>query len=175
VAPKDEVSTARLLLRPLPAAAAGALPSDRATATSLIGAQLSDDWPLPDLVDALPLFAARRANEPFGAWVVIDPGSHQVIGDIGFMGPPDANGEVEIGYSLVPAARGRGLAAEAAAALSGWALRQPGVTAVTATCEPDNVASIRTLERSGFSRDGTRESLLRWRLDAPRAPGRPPE
>jgi ribosomal-protein-alanine N-acetyltransferase len=172
VPPKDEVSTGRLLLRPLPAAAAGALPGDRAAATSLIGAELSDDWPLPDLVDALPLFAARRTNQGFGAWVVIDPGSGRVIGDIGFMGPPDGNGEVEIGYSLVPAARGRGLAAEAAAALSGWALRQPGVAAVTASCEPDNIASIRTLERSGFSRDGTRETLLRWRLATPAAAGR---
>ncbi len=72
------------------------------------------------------------------------------VGGAGFKGAPDADGSVEIGYATLPAHRRRGYAAEYTAALSRWALAQPGVKRVRAQTEPDNTASQRTLARCGF-------------------------
>lgn len=165
------VETARLELRPLPAAAAAALPLDREQAAQLLGVRLPPDWPLPELVDLLPGQAALEPrDQPFGIWVLVERETGTLIGDAGFLGPPDTAGLVEIGYSVVPAARSRGLATEAAGALVTWVLGEPGVCGVVARCERDNVPSVRTLERLGFTRTREQDGELHWRLD--RTPSR---
>ena len=50
------------------------------------------------------------------AWFVLEDGV--VVGDAGTHGPPNENGDVEIGYGLVEAARGRGLSFEFVPALA---------------------------------------------------------
>jgi ribosomal-protein-alanine N-acetyltransferase len=160
------LETARLELRPLPAEAAAALQLDRADAAQLLGAMLPPDWPQQDLVDLLPGQAALgRRDEQFGIWVLVERESGKVIGDAGFLGRPDADGLVEIGYSVVPAARRRGFATEAADALVTWALGQPGVRAVLAVSDHDNRPSVRTLERLGFTRTSEHKGKVHWRLD----------
>ena len=156
--------TQQLELRPLPADAAAALPSDRERASHLLdGVALAADWPLPDLLDVLPIQAAAPPGaECFGVWVVVEHESATVVGDVGFLGAPDDSGALEIGFSVVPDRRRRGYAAEAATALVGWALAQPEVRAVVASCESDNVASIRTLARSGFRRTDEADGRIRW-------------
>ena len=150
----------------MPAEVAAALQLDREDAAQLLGAMLPPDWPQQDLVDLLPGQAALGLlDEPFGIWVLVERETGKVIGDAGFLGGPDADGLVEIGYSVVPAARRRGMATEAAGALVTWALRQPGVRGVVATCDRDNVPSVRTLERLGFTRTGERDGAAHWRLD----------
>jgi RimJ/RimL family protein N-acetyltransferase len=61
-----------------------------------------------------------------------------VIGDVGFVGPPGEDGVVEIGFSVIPSYRGRGIATEAVRALSRWGLSQPTVLSILARCEPGN-------------------------------------
>ena len=97
---------------------------------------------------------------------MIERESATVVGDIGFLGAPRADGSIEIGYSVIPDRRGRGYATEAARALVDWALRQPGVTTVVAGCDNSNVPSIRTLERLGFVRTGEAKGQIRWRNTA---------
>jgi ribosomal-protein-alanine N-acetyltransferase len=161
-----KLDTARLELRPLPAKVATALQVDREEAARLLGATLSPDWPQPDLVDLLPGQAALGLrDEQFGIWVLVERETSNVIGDAGFLGGPDADGLVEIGYSVIPAARRRGFATEAAGALANWALRRPDVRAVLAACDQDNTPSVRTLERLGFTRTGERDGKVHWRLD----------
>ena len=75
--------------------------------------------------------------------------SDTVMGDLCFKGPPE-KGEVEIGYGISEEYSGRGYATEAVAALTAWALCQPGVSAVTAETAPDNAASQRVLKKAGF-------------------------
>ena len=97
------LTTVRLELRPLPAKAAAALPQDREYVSHFLGVALSPDWPLRDLLDVLPIQAsAPPIGERFGVWVVIERESATVVGDIGFFGPPDAAGVLEVGYSIVP-------------------------------------------------------------------------
>jgi RimJ/RimL family protein N-acetyltransferase len=60
------------------------------------------------------------------------------------------------------AARRRGYASEAAAALVTWALEQPGVETIVAACDADNATSILTLDRIGFRRTGGAEGRILW-------------
>lgn len=159
-----EVRTDRLELRPLPVRAAAALPEDREEAGRVLGAPLLPDWPDPNLLGILPRHVgAPEGIERFGIWVMIELDGGHVVGDIGFHGPPDDTGTVEIGYSVAPSRRGRGYAAEAAVALVGWARSQPRVQEVVAGCDPANEPSVRTLERAGFERTGEANGELRWR------------
>jgi [ribosomal protein S5]-alanine N-acetyltransferase len=159
-----ELVTPRLTLRTLPAAAAAALPHDRQRASRILGATMPASWPQRDLLDVLPMQAAAEPkDERFGVWVMIEQETNTVVGDVGFVGPPDENGAVEVGYSVVPERRGRGYATEAARAIVTWALDVPTVSVVVAVCDADNVPSIRTLERIGFVRAGEADGRIRWR------------
>jgi len=160
----SSISTARLVLRPIPPSAAAALPADRRAATKLIGATLAPAWPLPDLLDILPLQAtASPWQRRYGIWAIVERSTNTVIGDVGFHGPPDETGATEIGYSVIPDRRGRGYATEAATALVEWAVRQPRITVILARCEAANAASIRTLERIGFGRVAEADGIIAWR------------
>lgn len=164
----ERLTTPQLELRPLPAEVAACLPGDRPEAERRLGLTLPPSWPQADLLDVLPLQAsASEAEECYGIWVMVDTATATIVGDIGFMGPPGDDGAVEIGYSVVPERRRLGYASEAASALVEWAFRH-GVRAVVAgVVDPDNTASIRVLERTGFHRTPALESQLRWRLDNP--------
>src|SRR6478736_3809887 len=91
-----------------------------------------------------------ESDERFIVWgtrlafpVTVDVGadSGPVVAEVGFHGPPDSEGWVEIGYRVVAEYRRRGLAEEATAALLAWAVAH-GVTGVRASVSPDNAASI---------------------------------
>jgi [ribosomal protein S5]-alanine N-acetyltransferase len=158
------LATERLDLTPLPTEAAAVLLNDRGEASRHVGARLHDEWPGPDLLGVLPRqAAASEAMERFGIWVLIEHDSGSVVGDIGFHGPPDATGTIEVGYAVVPSRRRRGYATEAASALVEWALSQPSVHIIVAGCDPKNVPSICTLERVGFVRTGEANGEIRWR------------
>lgn len=159
------LSTGRLELRPLPAAAVDALRNDREHAAQEIGIQLAPDWPQPALLKILDRHAALAPKEVvWGIWMIIDRGDDTVIGEIGFHGPPSDAGAVEVGYSIVPGRRRRGYATEAAKALVGWARQERQVKSIVAGCDPDNRASVRTLERAGFRQTGSSGGELRWTL-----------
>ncbi len=77
-----------------------------------------------------------------------------VIGNIGFKGPPDDDGVVEIAYAIVPAFEGRGYATEAAQAGTAFAFADRRVRLVRAHTLPTPNASTRVLEKCGFARTG---------------------
>jgi [ribosomal protein S5]-alanine N-acetyltransferase len=163
------LETEHLELTPLPVRAAAGLPRDRAGVAAALAAELSDEWPNPDLYGVLQRHAALTAElEHFGVWVMIERSTVTVVGDIGFHAPP-ADGVIEIGYSVVPSRRRRGYATEAARALVAWAAAQPDVRELVAGCDPANRASVATLERAGFERTEPADGELRWRL-GPLAP-----
>ena len=127
---------------------------------------MEEGFPLPPLLVSL-----RRAIDepdgpvrfgPFFAYMIVRCSDGLAVGDAGFHGPPGAEGEVEVGYALVPRARGMGLASESVALLTEWALAQPGVSAVSARVEPGNAPSVRVLERFGFTADGQSGDHLRY-------------
>jgi RimJ/RimL family protein N-acetyltransferase len=66
---------------------------------------------------------------------------------------------VDLGYALARRWWRQGLMSEALTAVVQWALAQPDICRVWATCDVENVASARLLERVGMEREGV---LRRW-------------
>ena len=87
-------------------------------------------------------------------WFIIRPADARILGDIGLHGPPDSQGGVEIGYSLAPSARGKGIGAAAVSALVRRLAAIPRIRQVTAVTGTSNTASRRLLERLGFHLTG---------------------
>ncbi len=175
------IETARLLYAPTPLSVLrerarraefhAELPVGNGSGTSsLLRVRFPEEWPGDDALQVLPIWIARREREPGSVpWVdgvAVLRAERLAVGSLGFKGPPDPSGSVEVGYSINRSMRGRGYATEVVAALGAWALAQPGVRRVTAECLPTNAASIRVLEKSGFVRVGRRISdagiLLLW-------------
>ena len=134
-----------------------------ATATALLGGDpISDDgppwhpdYPLADTLVGLRMLtdAHRFAGWDGSAlprwWIHQIVADGVVVGDIGFHGPASEDGIVEIGYALVEALHGRGIATAACAEVLEVAWTD-GARTVIAETEPDNVASRRVLIRCGF-------------------------
>jgi len=74
----------------------------------------------------------------WGLYLIIRTEDATAVGGIGFHGPPD-EGVAEVGFDLCASARGQGYAAEALRRLAAEALRRPGVSAVIARTEPENI------------------------------------
>lgn len=85
-------------------------------------------------------------------------GPDVLAGAGGYFGPPDGEGEVEIGFSVMPAWRGLGFATEMAEALIFNAFADPRVFRVVARMEPRNSASRRVLEKCRFRCSGDDEA-----------------
>ena len=129
------------------------------------------DYPRQDDRDAATLW---HEGDPWGPRHIVR--GRTVLGSLGFFGPPDeavVDGgppEAEVGYGLVPEARGWGFATEALRALLAETDRL-GVK-VRASVRPDNRASIRVLATCGFTelRGADEEGPLVMARPLPAAP-----
>jgi RimJ/RimL family protein N-acetyltransferase len=84
-----------------------------------------------------------------------EPGlPRQAIGHLNFHAGPNEDGQVEIGYTLLPAARGQGYAIEAVRAMFDWARRVHGVRRFRASVAPDNERSLNLIGKLGFVHTG---------------------
>jgi ribosomal-protein-alanine N-acetyltransferase len=163
-----EIMTGRLKLIPCSTEAAQAALAGPAPLEAQLGVHVSADWPAPDLRDFLVVYPklvdAEAMLRGWGVWLILLPAERSLIGDVGFKGPPDEHGVVEIGYSVLPAYQRCGYAGEAARALIEWAFVQQGVRRVVAECLEDNAASIRVLEKLGMRRIGQDGDMLKWQI-----------
>jgi RimJ/RimL family protein N-acetyltransferase len=66
--------------------------------------------------------------------------------------------ELELGYIVAPAARGRGVGTAMLATLTRWALEELGALRVYLIIDVENVASERMAERCGYVREGVMRS-----------------
>lgn len=108
------------------------------------------EYPLDDELD--PLRSLAASSEPdavFTLYAIRTRSDNTSVGGIGFFGPPDHDGSVEIGYGLVEAARGKGLATEALIGAVRQALVS-GARRVRADTDLHNLASQHVLEKAGF-------------------------
>lgn len=76
-----------------------------------------------------------------------------VVGHAGFHGPPDSDGVVEVGYTVVPELRGRGHGAALLRALIDEA-SAGGAAGVRASISPENAPSLAMVRRLGFRHVG---------------------
>lgn len=67
--------------------------------------------------------------------------------------------ELELGYIVAPAARGRGVAAELLRRLTRWAFADLGALRAYLIIQVDNAPSLRVAARSGYVREGVLRSI----------------
>jgi RimJ/RimL family protein N-acetyltransferase len=133
------------------------LDGKRAEAGELLGVVIPDEWPddddrylhlwLRDMTDA-PQFATWRARV-----IVPVEGEARMMGHAGFHGPPNADGMAEMGYTIFPEFRRRGLATETAERLIAFA-KENGATRIRASVSPDNAPSLAMVKRLGLVQIG---------------------
>lgn len=90
-------------------------------------------------------------------WIVraaVSVPERNVIGHGGYHGPPDANGMVEVGYTVDPQYRRQGYAKAILTALIERAEAEPAVRTVRASISPTNAASLATIAGFGFLEAG---------------------
>jgi [ribosomal protein S5]-alanine N-acetyltransferase len=156
------ISAARLDLVSLSADAVEAfLESRRDEAAALIGASVPDGWPDEEDEGFLRLRLAQMREKPeIQQWLVralVLREEATMAGHGGFHGPPGVHGlasdAVELGYTVFPPYRGRGLATETARALMDWA-RAQGVRSFVASVAPGNDPSLAIVRKLGFVQTG---------------------
>jgi len=87
-----------------------------------------------------------------------------MVGDICFVGEPDDQGEIEIGYGMYEEFRGKGFMTEAVGRIILWAKAQPKVKSIFAATEKDNVASYSILEKNNFIHIGEIDDMMSWKI-----------
>jgi RimJ/RimL family protein N-acetyltransferase len=122
-------------------------------------------------MDILPFInkAFEKNSEPSGfeGWMMVLKANMTIIGDIGFRGIPDDNGDVEIGYGIIEEAQGKGYGFEVAKSMIDWAFSQDKVKSVKADCLINNAPSIRILEKVGMKEIKRDQSSIYWELIKP--------
>ena len=120
--------------------------------------------------------------------VIVERQSQQVIGACLLFAYDEASSRAEIGYVLGRPYWGQGLMIEAIDAVVKFGFEQLGLRRLEATVDPRNAASLKLIERLGFSNEGTRRQRVlmkgmlvdqrlygllqdEWRVTRHRAPG----
>ena len=124
----------------------------------------------PELKEALeqtilPNVADTSKNYLFSTlWTVISKEENKMVGDLCFVGEPNTEGEVEIGYGTYEEFRKRGFMTEAVAGIIKWAEKQPNIRSIIASTDKSNIDSYSILERNNFIISGESETHYNWRL-----------
>jgi len=98
--------------------------------------------------------AAGNENDTMLKWGVALRDSNHVIGTTTLFNLSLDNGRAELGYAMGRAHWGKGYMHEALQALLSHAFEAMQLRRLEADVDPRNAASIRTLERLGFQREG---------------------
>lgn len=139
--------------------------------------------PVPTPAGWLDGWVAGFDGEHRHGWAVLDPGDRRFLG-YAVTGPVDHEArEVELGYAVVPGARGQGVATATLHALTRWALAE-GMLRMTALVSTGNPASSRVAAKVGYTLEGVlrsvhhrgeeRQDLECWSLLPGELPGPPP-
>jgi ribosomal-protein-alanine N-acetyltransferase len=161
----ESIFSKRLELVPMtPAFLEASLAGNKLNAMKELNHALPEGW--PDIPEILYLrWNQLRAQPELQPWLlraICHRSTSVMVGYIGFHTAPGAEylnewlpGAVEFGFSIFPAYRRQGYAAEASRALIEWALTVKGVTKFVLTVAPSNAPSLSLAARLGFSQLGS--------------------
>lgn len=93
---------------------------------------------------------------------IADADDGSVLGSVSLHKIDRVQGDAEIGYWVVPAARGRGLAATAVGQLCGWAFGALPVDRIELLHAVENEASARVAAKAGFTCEGRLRQSYRY-------------
>ena len=128
--------------------------------------ELSDPAVTGQFAEQMAALAAMEQSPPWCGYIGWQDAVPLGFG--GFVGQPNAAGEIEIGYLTFPAHEGRGVATAVAAEMIAIA-RAEQLAAVIAHTLPEENPSTAVLRRNGFGLDGEsvdpdEGTVWRWRL-----------
>jgi RimJ/RimL family protein N-acetyltransferase len=150
------IFTERLELVPLPPELLESIArGDASVAARRLDAAVPEGW--TDTIPAqqrLEQLAVDPSEQPWLVRAVVLRAPRRVVGNVGFHGPPDQQGRVEIGYGIVPAQRRRGYAREAIAGLTDWAFATGEARVCLASVSPRNTGSLALVRSLGFRQVG---------------------
>ncbi|MMZ58606.1 Acetyltransferase (GNAT) family protein [compost metagenome] len=132
-----------------------------------MGYKTNGEWPGPDFFEALPYFREllikNNGTKGFDSWIIVAKDTQEIVGGIGFLGDPDPDGIIEMGFATNESHRRKGYCFEAAQKLLQWAVNQDAVKCITARCEPDNIGSKNVLMKLEFQIDHRDAKLIYWK------------
>ncbi|MFE7276107.1 GNAT family N-acetyltransferase [Streptomyces sp. NPDC057623] len=102
----------------------------------------------------------RWQAEQAAIWAIASGDGGEALGLIGWGDINLEDGDAEIVYWLLPAARGGGVVVEAVKRVSRWALEELGLHRLRLCHSTANPASCRVAEKAGYSFEGTMRSAL---------------
>jgi RimJ/RimL family protein N-acetyltransferase len=156
-----EVSAGPLLLRPW-------RPGDAATVLAALTDPATRVWSNPGgvaSIDDARWWVARRSDWSSGetaGWAVTDAATGELLGSVNLHSIDRGQGDAEVGYWTVPAARGRGVAPRAVDAAVRWGFATLPVDRVELVHAVENPASGRVAEKAGFSLEGRLRRSYRY-------------
>lgn len=100
-------------------------------------------------------YAGSWAQLGFGFWAVFAADTGAFVGEVGFADyrrdlQPSIHGTPEIGWALMPAAQGRGIATEAVRAAVAWGDDKFADPRTVCIIDPGNLPSLRVAEKLGY-------------------------
>jgi len=120
------------------------------------------------LCDILPKVADVSKNYLFATlWTIVLKDENKMVGDLCFMGEPDENGQIEVGYGTYKEYQNKGIMTEALSGMLEWAKTQTNVKSIVAHTNNDNPASFAVLLKNNFSKIEENENLLKWLIQLP--------
>ncbi|MFI7502133.1 GNAT family N-acetyltransferase [Streptomyces sp. NPDC049687] len=99
-------------------------------------------------------------TERSAQWAVVDEDTHLLVGRVALRTILLSEGTAEVAYWTTRAARGRGVAVRATAALTRWALDEIGFHRLELSHATANEASCRVAVKAGFTLEGTLRSAV---------------
>lgn len=121
------------------------------------------------LAEATAWVARNRERRSQGVALplaIVEAVGDEVVGNVNLIRFSDDGTRAELGYWLVPGARGQGLASAAARTLTSWGFEAMGLKEIELAILPENVASQRVAKRLGATPEGLRaeshEAGGRW-------------
>ena len=161
------MTTAQSLSWPTGPVAYGPVVLREFSGADLVMVQEMSADPYVPLIGSLPANASRQQAQDYidrqrgrlaegtgFSFVIAEAGTGRGVGGIGLWLAGLDHGRATAGYSLIPSARGRGLAAAALTALTSfaWSIRE--LHRIELYIEPWNAGSVKTAEHAGFDREG---------------------
>jgi [ribosomal protein S5]-alanine N-acetyltransferase len=98
-------------------------------------------------------------------WLGIETATQQVVGELILRNGGDKKNAVELGYTIYPVYKGKGLMTQVVACFIDWARTASILKAIKAATENDNEASVRVLEKNGFVQISRPGSFTWWQLN----------
>ncbi|MGE7691295.1 GNAT family N-acetyltransferase [Lysinibacillus sp. NPDC097214] len=87
-------------------------------------------------------------------WLIEEPITKKVIGTCGFLNYEKAHNRIEIGYDLIPSYWRKGVMKETLSTIIHFAFTKMNINKIEAKVDPENISSIRLLEKLNFYQEG---------------------